>query len=88
MGHTRAVERVVLVGKPDCHLCQDARAIVESVCAELGMEWREVSILDDPDLADRYWEQIPVVLVDGEVVATWYVDPAGLCRRLSTDNRT
>ena len=28
--------RVTLVGKPGCHLCADARAVIETVCAETG----------------------------------------------------
>jgi Glutaredoxin-like domain (DUF836) len=70
--------RVVLVGKPDCHLCDEARAVVSAVCAGLGLAWDERSILDDPDLADQYWELIPVVVVDGTVLATWTVDGEAL----------
>ena len=70
-----ADERVILVGKPGCHLCEDARAAVSLVCAEVGVSWTEVSILDDPVLADRYAEQIPVVLVDGDIHDFWRVDP-------------
>ena len=53
--------RVTLIGKPDCHLCADARQVVADVCAETGEEWAEVSIEDDPALFDEYWERIPVV---------------------------
>ena len=70
--------RVRLVGKPGCHLCEDARAVVARVCAELGVDWDEVSILDDPALADLYWEQIPVTIVDGRVLDVWRVEPARL----------
>lgn len=70
--------RVTLVGKPGCHLCEDARAVVAAVCGETGATWREVSILDDPVLADLYAEQIPVVLVDGAVHDFWRVDPSRL----------
>jgi hypothetical protein len=47
--------RVTLVGKPGCHLCDDARAVVAAVTAELGETYEEVSILDDPALHERYW---------------------------------
>ena len=70
--------RVTLVGKPDCHLCADARAVIEAVCAETGESYVELSILDDPDLADRYWEQIPVTLVDGVQHDFWRVDATRL----------
>jgi hypothetical protein len=74
--------RVVLVGKPGCHLCDAARAVIARVCAERGVGWQEVSILDDPALADRYWEQIPVTLVDGAVLDVWRVDPGRLAAAL------
>lgn len=70
--------RVILVGKPGCHLCDDARIVVASVCAETGTPWTEVSLLDDPVMADRYAEQIPVVLVDGVVHDYWRVDAGRL----------
>ena len=70
--------RVRLVGKPGCHLCDQARLVVQRVCAEVDATWDEVSILDDPVLADLYWEQIPVTLVDGAVLGIWHVDEAAL----------
>ena len=66
--------RVTLIGKPDCHLCDDARTVIAHVCAELGVDYVQLSILDDPELYDRYWEQIPVTLVDGEQHDFWRVD--------------
>ncbi len=70
--------RVTLIGKPECHLCEEARAVIEAVCAETGDSFVELSILDDPDLADQYWEQIPVTLVDGVQHDFWRVDPVRL----------
>jgi hypothetical protein len=67
--------RVELISKPGCHLCDVAREIIDIVCAETGDEWSEVSIEDDPTLADRYWDTIPVVLVDGRPHDYWRVNP-------------
>jgi hypothetical protein len=53
------------------------------VCTARGVSWAEVSILDDPELADRYAEQIPVVLVDGAVHDFWRVDSERLRTALS-----
>jgi hypothetical protein len=66
--------RVVLIGKPECHLCADARAIIEKVCNELDVQWTELSILDDPALATKYFELIPVTLVDGKPHDQWRVN--------------
>ncbi len=67
--------RVRLLTKPGCHLCDDAREVVRGVCSALAVEWDEVDILSEPALTDRYFEEIPVVLVDGAQHCFWRVDP-------------
>jgi glutaredoxin len=75
---------LVLLGKPGCHLCDDARAIVQEVLAEFpGVTFAERNILDDPELLDRYAEEIPVVLIDDRVHTIWRVDPARLRKALA-----
>jgi hypothetical protein len=44
----------------------------------LGVGWQEQSINDDPALAEQYWEQVPVTLVDGRQHDYWRVDEARL----------
>lgn len=74
---------MLLLGKPGCHLCDDARAIVAEVLAEFpAATFEEKSILDDPALLDEYAEEIPVVLIDGRVHTIWRVDPARLRKAL------
>ena len=75
---TTDVPRVTLIGKPGCHLCAEARAVIALVCTDLGESFTEVSIAGDPELYDRYWEQIPVTLVDGAQHDFWRVDPVRL----------
>jgi len=77
--------RVVLIGKPECHLCDDARAIIEKVCIELDVQWLELSILDDPALASQYFELIPVTLVDGKPHDQWRVNENRLRSALLAD---
>ncbi len=71
--------RLTLIGKPDCHLCDDARAVVAGVLAEFPeVELSERSILDEPELFEAYVEEIPVVLIDDRVHTIWRVDAARL----------
>ena len=70
--------RVTLYSKPGCHLCDEARAVIEAVCAELGESYDEVDITGSPDLMTRYGEEIPVTLVDGRQHDYWRVDAARL----------
>jgi Glutaredoxin-like domain (DUF836) len=77
MAPTDLPVRVVLLGRPGCHLCADARAVVARVCAETGTSWREDDI-DDPrtprDLRLRHTDDVPVTFVDGAVHDFWRVD--------------
>lgn len=70
--------RVTLYSRPGCHLCEDARAVIARVCADLGEGFVEVSIDDDPDLQARFGEEIPVTFVDGRQHDFWRVDEARL----------
>ena len=76
--------RVQLVGKPGCHLCDAARQVIARVADDLGVGWEEVSITDHPDLAEQYWEQIPVTFVDGRQHDYWRVDEARLRAALTS----
>jgi glutaredoxin len=67
--------RVVVYGKPGCHLCDDAYAAVDRVCDAVGVSWRAVDIHQDAGLMERYGEQIPVIFVDGRQHDFWRVDP-------------
>ncbi len=70
--------RVRLVGRPGCHLCDDARVVIARVCSDLGETWDEVSVDDDESLRDRWADEIPVTLVDGRQHDFWRVDEARL----------
>lgn len=67
--------RVRLLGRPGCHLCDDARSVVTQVCGELGVGWEEADVSSEPELLRRYGEYVPVVFVDGEQHDFWRVSP-------------
>ncbi len=74
---------LTLIGKPGCHLCDDARDAITSVIAALPegspqVSLSERSILDDAQLLERYADEIPVVLIDGRMHTYWRVDQARL----------
>ena len=69
---------ITIISKPDCHLCDVAREIVDTVAAEFpedAVQIEDLSILEDADLYAQWWEKIPVVLVDGALVGHWRVSP-------------
>jgi hypothetical protein len=56
--------------------------VIEKVTGELGSSVEELDITQDDELYRKYWEQIPVVLVDGEQHDFWRVDENRLRRAL------
>jgi glutaredoxin len=71
---------LVLYGRPGCHLCDDARAVLRRV----GHPFAEVDIESDDALLRRYLERIPVVALDGEELYDFFVDEGDLRVRLGS----
>ncbi len=70
--------RVVLYTRADCHLCEVAEQVVAEVCGSTGDTWTTVDIDGDPDLRQRFTDQVPVTFVDGAQHDFWRVDPGRL----------
>ncbi|TQN27548.1 glutaredoxin [Haloactinospora alba] len=73
-GKGRAKTRITMLGKPDCHLCEEALATIERVADELGVgyEVRDLTLASEEDQED-YWDKIPVTFVDGQPHDFWRV---------------
>ena len=80
---------VTLIGKPGCHLCDDARLVVNTVLAEfksahtgvnasVQVRLDEEDILQNELLFEKYSEEIPVLLINGKVHNYWRIDPVRL----------
>ena len=74
---------VVLYTRADCHLCDDARVVLERVRADVPFDLVERDIERDEALHRRYLERIPVVEVAGEEAFEFFVEEAELRRRLA-----
>ena len=81
--------QLTLIGKPGCHLCDDAREAIDGVLFEFraanpGVEvsLEEQNILLDESLNAKYAEEIPVLLIDGNMHNYWRIDEERLMRAL------
>ena len=70
--------RITLYSRPGCHLCDDARLVIEKVCADLATSYDEIDIDSDPELLRRFGEEVPVTFVDGRQHDFWRVDETRL----------
>ena len=74
-----------LYARPDCHLCDEARAGLESLRADgVAFELEEVDIDSDDRLLSRFVERIPVIEINGQIVSELTLDLEGLRARLDT----
>lgn len=77
-------KQLVLVSKPGCHLCDDAREIILDVLKDFpDVSFEDKNMLDDQELIDAYSEEIPVVLIDGKQHSFWRVDSERLSEALA-----
>jgi glutaredoxin len=74
---------VTLYGRPGCHLCDDARRLLDSLSKRLGFHIAEVNIESDDALLSRYLVEIPVVSLDGRELARAPISAVALEEALS-----
>jgi glutaredoxin len=74
---------VVLYGAPGCHLCDEAKDVLERQRELLGFRLELVDISGDAELESAYREQIPVVFVAGRKAFKYRVEPLELARRVA-----
>jgi glutaredoxin len=83
--------QLTLFTKPGCHLCEEAKTVVDSVMdkfksehsSESPIELMEVNILEDQALLEKYGEEIPVLQINGSTHAYWRIDSERLIAALN-----
>jgi glutaredoxin len=73
---------VTVYSRPGCHLCEEAKAEIESAGCDGEFSLEEFNIDEDPALLKRYQYDIPVVLINGIKVFKHRVDPQEFKRKL------
>jgi glutaredoxin len=77
------MSNIILYTTVGCHLCEQAQAIVETLCRLNGLQWQAVDIADDLALAEHYGLRIPVIKVEGAAEDIgWPFDEATLINYL------
>jgi glutaredoxin len=66
---------VTLYTRPGCHLCEDAKSVLQPLLGEFGATFREVNIDEDRELKQRYGSDIPVIFLGAHKAAKHRVDP-------------
>jgi glutaredoxin len=66
--------QIDIYSRPGCHLCDEAKDVIERVRRRYPFSLRTINIESDPTLEEAYGEQIPVVLINGNKAFKFHVD--------------
>jgi hypothetical protein len=81
--HDGFMTQLTLYSRPDCHLCDDAAALLQEVAPEVGVN--KVDIEGDIQLLSRYGLRVPVLLRNSDSAELgWPFDAASLAAFLET----
>ena len=86
-GENGAAHTITLLTRPGCHLCDQARAVIERVASEMGVSWQERDISGSPGDLEAYSDMVPVTLIDGAQHDFWRVSEQRLRAALSSPGR-
>jgi glutaredoxin len=75
---------LTLYSKPGCHLCDEARQVLDRIARELPFTLHELDIESDERLHRAYFERIPVIALDGVELFDFVVDEHILRERLES----
>ena len=68
--------RVDLYSRPGCHLCDDAKDVIERVRRRQPFTLNEINIETDSELQRTYGMEIPVIVINGNKAFKYTVDEA------------
>ncbi len=80
----RPPTEVILYTRSGCHLCDEAKAEIHRLQQEAQFLFREVDIDRDPELRQKYNEEVPVVFIGGKKAFKYRIDARQFLRRLET----
>jgi glutaredoxin len=74
--------RVEIYSRPGCHLCDEAKDVIDAASMRGHLDVRIINIEDDPELEAQYGTEIPVVFIAGKKAFKYRVDRTQLERKL------
>jgi glutaredoxin len=74
--------QVEIYSRPGCHLCDEAKEVIDRVRLRIPFVFRVINIETDLDLEKAYREQIPVVFINGNKAFKYHVDERELEKKV------
>jgi len=74
---------VVVYSRKGCHLCDIVKETLTQFQGDTDFQWREVDIVVDPQLRQKYNDDVPVVFIDGRKAFKYRMDGRQFLRALA-----
>lgn len=75
--------KVLLYKKENCHLCDDAEAILGRLKTDKKFFLEKIVLEENTDLYDRFGNKVPVVFINDKLVFEFKLDEEAFLRKLS-----
>ncbi len=73
---------VLLYTRTGCCLCDEAKQLLRELRKTVRFELQEIDIDRDPELRQRYNEEVPVIFIHGKKAFKYRMDPRQFLKRL------
>jgi glutaredoxin len=74
---------VTLYTRAGCHLCDEAKQVIEAARPRADFDYEECDIDASPELLRLYNEEVPVIAIDGRKAFKYRLDMREFLKRLA-----
>ena len=78
------MNKLLLYTKPDCHLCDEMKDVISVVKREVNFDFEEINIKQNELLYEKFKEKIPLLMMNGRLIAKYYIDKEKLLKIISS----
>lgn len=78
------MKKMILYSKPDCYLCDEMKDVIANLKKESDFEFEEINIELNEILFDKYKEKIPVLMLNGRMIAKYRIPREKLFKILTS----
>jgi glutaredoxin len=75
--------KVLLYKKENCHLCDDAEAIINKLKNEKKFFFERITLEPNTDLFERFGSKVPVIFINDKMAFEFKLDEAAFLRKLA-----
>src|SRR5258706_14670179 len=72
--------QVTFYTKAGCHLCEEARDMLDDIAAQTTFELTEIDIRSDNEIFERYRYRIPVIIIEDDTILEGRIEYRELAR--------